>query len=169
MARLKSLTYPGETILLHEERSLGEITARVAASFAAAAALFKVSYHGTELFGRWLDNLGGTIGLVAGLVAIVLLAMYWPVIFALPFGRLLSVLRPDHWRVAVTDQRVLLRRGLLGRGHDEMMRLDIETCLYDRAEGKILLTGTGRELAIACNQRQAGRILAALGYDEAGA
>ena len=103
---------------------------------------------------------------------------FWPlvavlivlfIITILPGYAFTSLFSFDHWRVAVTDQRVLVRHGWRNIRRDEMMRHDIEACLYDRAEGRILLTGAGSELAIACSQRQAGRILAALGYDEAGA
>lgn len=169
MARLKSPIYPGETVLLREDRSFGEIAARMAVQFAGAGGLFMALYYGYEHIDRWLNSLVGMVGPLIGLLVVVLLVGYWPMTFIKPFKWLPTILRPDHWRIAVTDQRVLVRRGLLGRGHDEMMRYDIKTCLYDRAEGKIVLTGAGRELAIACSQRQAGRILAALGYDEAGA
>ncbi len=168
MARLKSLIYPGETILLREERSVGEIAARVVVLFAATGGLFMALYRGIGHIGRWLDSMGGMISLLTGLFAIFLLAVYWPVILTLPFDWLLSKLRSDHWRIAVTDQRVLVRRGLLGGGHNEMMRYDLEDCRYDRASGKIVLTGSGRELAIDCSQAQAVRILKALGRDEAG-
>ena len=166
MVRLKPLIYPGETILLREERSLGEIAVRVFAPFAGAGGLFYAVYYGIGHIGGWLDSMGGMISLFAGLFAIFLLAVYWPVILALPFDWLLSRRRSDHWRIAVTDQRVLVRRGLMGGGHEEMMRYDIENCLHDRAGGKILLTGADHELAIACGQPQMGRILKALGRDE---
>lgn len=167
MARLKTLLYPGETVLLREERSFGEIAARVFVLFAAAGVLLTALYRAIGHIGRWLDSLGGTISLLTGILGLFLLAVFGPAILGLPFDRLLPRRSSDHWRIAVTDRRVLVRRGLLGRGHDEMMRYDIENCLHDRARGKIVLTGAGRELAIACNQRQAGRILAALGRDEA--
>lgn len=168
MARLKRLLYPGETILLREERSFGDVVARVFVSFAAVGVSFMALHRGIGHIGPWLDSLGGTISLLTGILAIFLLVVFWPVILGLPFDLLLARRSSDHWRVAVSDQRVLVRRGLLGRGHDEMMRYDIETCLYARAEGKIVLTGAGRDLAIACNQRQADRVVAALGYPEAG-
>jgi hypothetical protein len=106
--------------------------------------------------------LPGVWKLIAVLAILLLLTI-------LPGYAFTSLFSFDHWRVAVTDQRVLLRHGWRNIRRDEMMRHDIENCLYDRAGGKILLTGADRKLAIACNQRQAGRILAALGYDEAGA
>lgn len=168
MARLKSLLYPGETVLLRLERPFWDIAVRVAAPFVVAVLLFEIMVRDFKYIERWVVSLGIT-GLAISLIALLLVMAFWHLLWATPFDWLLRKRRPDHWRIAVTDQRVMVRRGSLGGRLDEMMRHDIETCLYDRAEGKILLAGAGRELAIPCNQRQAGRILAALGYDAAGA
>lgn len=112
-------------------------------------------------FNKWLNLLPGFWPLVPLLFALVL----WT---ALPGYALVGFFIFDHWRVAITNQRVLARHSWRNIRRDEMARHDIENCLHDMTGGKIVLTGAGRELAIACNQRQAPRILAALGYDEAG-
>jgi hypothetical protein len=159
MAQLKSLFQPGETELLREGQSVVAILAwMMAPTVPLAIAIWLIS--NVELFNQFTDILILIFG-----AFLALFLFFGGLQFLIDFAFI--GLSFDHWRVAVTDRRVLVRRGLLGRGHDEMMRYDIETCLYDRAEGKVVLTGADRELAIPCNQRQAGRILAALGHEEA--
>lgn len=160
MARLKKLLYPGETELLREGRSVFTILAWLVAPAAPLALAVWLMSH-VELTNQFLDVLVIIFGAFAALF-----------LFLGGFQFLMDFafigLTFDHWRIAVTDQRVLVRRGLLGANHDEMARYDIENCLHDRTGGKIVLTGAGRELAITCSQRQAARILQALGRDEAG-
>jgi hypothetical protein len=160
MARLKRLLYPGETELLREGRSVFAILAwLVAPAVPLVLAIWFMSH--VELTNQFLDVLKVIFG-----VFVALFLFVGGFQFLMDFA-LIGVFF-DHWRIAVTDQRVLVRRGLMGASHDEMARYEIENCLYDRAGGKIVLSGAGRELAIDCSQAQAGRILKALGRDEAG-
>lgn len=64
-------------------------------------------------------------------------------------------------------ERLLARHRWRNIHRDEMVRYDIENCLYAKAGGKIVLTDAGHELGIDCSQAQAGRILKALGREEA--
>ncbi len=165
MVPLHTILFPGETVLLRLRRPLWGILFRVTLHSLPPLALFVavgLSQEALDRITEWANLLPGYWPIVAVLVVLFLLTI-------LPGYAFTNFFSFDHWRVAVTDRRVLVRHGWRNIRRDEMMRHDIETCLYDRAEGKILLTGAGRELAIACNQRQVGRILAALGYDEAGA
>lgn len=166
MARLKSLLYPGETVLLRLERPFWDIAARVTAPFVAAGVLFKIVFNSFNDIERWVVSLG-IAGIVISLIALLLAMALWHLLWAMPFDWLFRKRRPDHWRIAVTDQRIMVRRGPLGGRLDEMMRHDIETCIHNRAGGKIVLAGAGRELAIACNPRQADRILEALAFETA--
>lgn len=161
MARLKKLLYPCETELLREGRSVFAILAWLVAPAAPLALVLWLMSH-VELTNQFLDILIIIFGVFAALF-----------LFLGGFQFLMDFafigLSFDHWRIAVTNRRVLVRRGLMGASHDEMARYEIENCLHDRAGGKIVLAGAGRELAIDCSQAQAGRILKALGRDEAGA
>lgn len=160
MARLKSLIYPGETLLLREGRSVVAILAWLIAPAVPLALMIWLVSH-VEAFNAFLGILTLLFGALIGIF-----------LFLGGFQFLMDFafigLSFDHWRIAVTDRRVLVRRGLLGGSHDEMARHDLEGCRYDRAGGKIVLTGANRELAIGCSQPQAARILKALGRDEAG-
>lgn len=160
MARLKNLLYPDETELLREGRSVFTILAWLVAPAAPLALAVWFMSH-VELTNQFLDVLKVIFG-----IFVALLLFLGGFQFLMDFAFI--GLAFDHWRIAVTDQRVLVRRGLMGASHDEMARHDIENCLYDRTGGKIVLTGAGRELAIDCSQAQAERILKALGRDEAG-
>lgn len=100
--------------------------------------------------------------------ALVMLGYYFLPIFIVPVAIVLAIMWVRFPAWAITERRVLLRRGLLGAGHDEMARHDIGTCLYDKAGGRIVLTGGDRELTIACNQRQAGCAVAVLGSNDHG-
>lgn len=160
MAQLKNLLLPGETELLREGRSVFAILALLVAPAVPLALVIWFMSH-VELTNQFLDVLKVIFGVFAALF-LFLGGLQFLMDFAF-IG-----LSFDHWRIAVTDQRVLVRRGLLGASHDEMARHEIENCLYDRAGGKIVLAGASRELAIDCSQAQAGRILKALERDEAG-
>jgi hypothetical protein len=163
MVPLRMVLFPGETVLVRLRRPLWGILIRVGLHSLPPLALFAavgLSQEALDRITEWVNLLPGFWPLVAGLAVLTVLTI-------LPGYAFASLFSFDHWRVAITDRRVLLRHDWRSIRRDEMMRHDIENCLYDRASGKILLTGVGRELAIACNQRQAGRILAALGRDEA--
>lgn len=90
---------------------------------------------------------------------------------AVPFLILANTELQKHaWLVAVTDRRILHRdRGdfTLVESMDlkELAEISRETIMTKL----ILRGGDGQELAIRCDPEEAGRILAALGYDEAGA
>lgn len=165
MVPLRMVLSPGETVQLRLRRPLWGILLRIGLHSLPPLALFAavgLSQEALDRVTEWANLLPGYWPLIAVLGVLLLLTI-------LPGYAFTSLYSFDHWRVAVTDRRVLIRHGWRNIRRDEMMRHDIETCLYDRAEGKVLLTGAGRELAITCSQRQAGRILAALGHDEAGA
>lgn len=155
---LRKKLEPGERVALRLRRSIPASLAWIAMP-AVPLLLMLVLTNYPEAINAWLD-------LFPGLMAIFALVLFL-MVFQLSFDISWFGVFFDHWRIVVTDRRVLLRRGLLGGRHDEIARHEIENCLYDRAGGKILLTGAGRDLAIACSQRQAGRILKALGRDEA--
>lgn len=161
MIRLNIILSQGETVLLQLRRPLPGILFRVAMRALPPLAPFAAVIIWPETLERvteWLNLLPDFWPLI-GLVVVLLFITTLP-------GYALFSLSIDHWRVAITDQRVLARHSWRNIHRDEMARHDIESCLYDRAGGKITLTGAVRELAIACNQRQASRILKALGRDE---
>lgn len=165
MVPLRMILSPGEIVQLRLRRPLWGILFRVGLHSLPPLALFAAVGLSQDALDRITERanlLPGFWKLIAGLAVLLLLTI-------LPGYALTSLFSFDHWHVAVTERRVLVRHGGRNIRRDEMMRHDIEACLYDRAEGRIVLFGDGRALAIACNQREAGRILAALGYDEAGA
>jgi len=164
MVPLRMVLFPGETVLARLRRPLWGILFRVGLHSLPPLALFAavgLSQEALDRITEWANLLPGIWKLIAGLAVLTVLT-------TLPGYAFASLFSFDHWGVAITDRRVLLRHGWRNIRRDEMARHDIETCLYDPAGGRVLLAGAGRDLAIACNQRQADRILAALGYPEAG-
>ena len=162
---LRMALFPDETVLARLRRPLWGILFRVAMHSLPPLVLVAVVALSRDALDRiveWANLLPGIWPLVA---VVLVLSLLVPVLLGYAFTGFFSL---DHWRVAVTDRRVLVRHDWRNSRYDEMMRDDIETCLHDRAAGRILLSGGGRELAIACNRRQAGGILAALGYGDAG-
>lgn len=158
-AGLRKKLAPGERVLLRVRRSIPTIMAWTAMPALPMLVMLLLMNH-PEAVNAWLGLFSGVMVIVALLLFLLVVQLSIDISW---FGVFF-----DHWRIAVTDKRILVRRGLLGARHDEMARPEIESCFHDRTGGKIVLSGAGRELAIACNQRQADRILAALGYDEAG-
>lgn len=156
---LKKKLGPGERVALRLRRSILATLAWTAMPAAPMLLMFALARH-PEIINAWLDLFSGIMTFMALILFVMALQLSIDISW---FGVFF-----DHWRVAITDRRVLVRRGFLGARYDEMARHDIENCQYDGVGGKIVLTGAGRELAIACSQAQAGRILKALGRDEAG-
>lgn len=79
---------------------------------------------------------------------------------ALPFLLLLFWL--NRWQAAVTDRRVLVRRGFFRATHDEIALTEVEGVRHDWDGQQLTLTGNGRDLAINCSGRAAVRLLEAL-------
>lgn len=79
---------------------------------------------------------------------------------ALPFVLLLFWW--NRWRAAVTDRRVLVRRGFFGATHDEIALTDVEDVRHDWDAEQLTLTANARELTIHCDGRAAARLLEAL-------
>ena len=158
-AGLRKKLAPGERVLLRVRRSIPAIMVWTAVPALPMLVMLLLMNH-PEAVNAWLELFSGVMVIVAFLLFLLVVQLSFDISW---FGVFF-----DHWRIAVTDKRILVRRGLMGARHDEMARHEIENCLHDRTGGKIVLTGAGRELAIACSQRQAGRILQALGRDEAG-
>ena len=79
---------------------------------------------------------------------------------ALPFVLLLFWW--NRWQAAVTDRRVLVRRGFFDATHDEIALAEVENVRHDWDAQQLTLTGSGRDLAIHCGGRAAARLLEAL-------
>jgi hypothetical protein len=137
MVPLRMTLFPGETVQFRLRPPLWGILFRVGLHSLPPLALFAavgLSQDALDRITEWANLLPGVWKLIAVLAVLLLLTI-------LPGYAFTSLFSFDHWRVAVTDQRVLLRHGWRNIRRDEMMRHDIENCLYDRAGGKILLTG----------------------------
>jgi len=151
---LRKILQPGERVLLRLRRPTAAILAwTVAPALPLLVLVLLLAYP---------DALNALLGLFSGLMTIVVFLLFM-ILLQVSFSMSWSGLLFDHWRIAVTDRRVLLKRGLLGLRRDEMARADIETYAHDRAGGTLTLTGAGREVVIACSQAQAQLILAVLG------
>jgi hypothetical protein len=79
---------------------------------------------------------------------------------ALPFVFLAFWL--NRWQAAVTDRRVLVRRGFFSAKHDEIALTEVADVRHDWDAQRLTLTGNGRDLAIHCGGRAAARLLEAL-------
>lgn len=147
---------PGERVVLRLRRPLPAILAWVAVPVLPFAAMFLLLQY-PEIINAWLGLFPGAMALLAVLALIILLQ------FSIDFAWLsLFTLFFDHWRIAITDRRVLVRRGLLGFGHDEIARGKGCRAEYDVAGGRLVLwTGSGK-LAFRCGETDAFRIVAAL-------
>jgi len=151
---LRRILLPGERVLLRLRRPTAAIVAwTIAPALPLLVVLLLLAYP---------DALSALLGQFSGLMTIVVLLLFM-ILLQVSFSMSWIGLFFDHWRIAVTDRRVLVRRGLLGLRRDEMARADIETHAHDRAGGMLVLTGAGHELVIACSQAQVELILAALG------
>jgi hypothetical protein len=149
---LRRILLPGERVLLRLRRPAAAILAwTVAPALPLLIVILLLAFP---------DALDMLFGLFSGLMTIVALLLFI-ILLELAFSISWAGLFFDHWRIAVTDWRVLVRRGLLGAGREEITRADIETRIYDRAGSKLVLAGAGRELVIACSLAQAGRIMKA--------
>ena len=110
-----------------------------------------------DILNAWLDLLPGILSILALLLFVLL--------FQFSFDISWIGLFFDHWRVAVTDRRILVRRGILGTRHDEMARDDIESVRYDPAARRLFIAGGGDEIEIRCFDDEAERIRRALGSE----
>jgi hypothetical protein len=68
----------------------------------------------------------------------------------------------NRWQAAVTDRRVLVRRGFFSAKHDEIALTEVADVRHDWDAQRLTLTGNGRDLAIHCGGRAAARLLEAL-------
>lgn len=151
---LRKILQPGERVLLRLRRPAAAIVAwTIAPALPLLVVLLLLAYP---------DALNALLGLYSGLMAIVVLLLFI-ILLEVSFSMSWIGLFFDHWRIAVTDRRVLVRRGLLGMRRDEMARAAIENHAHDRAAGTLTLTGAGRRLVIACSRTEAGQLLKALG------
>lgn len=66
------------------------------------------------------------------------------------------------WQVAVTDRRVLVRRGFYAVTHDEIALDEITDVSHDWDAGLLVLSGPGRSLEVPCDDRAAAKILETL-------
>lgn len=150
---LRKILLPGERVVLRLRRPAAAILAwTVAPALPLLIVILLLAFP---------DALDMLLGLFSGFMTIVALLLFI-ILLQISFGISWIGLLFDHWRVAVTDRRVLVRRGLLGAGREEIARTDIETRIHDRAGGRLVLAGAGREIVIACSLAQAGRIMKAL-------
>ena len=79
---------------------------------------------------------------------------------ALPFVLLLFWW--NRWQAAVTDRRVLVRRGFFRAAHDEIALAEVADVRHDWDAQRLTLAGNARELTIHCGGRAATRLLEAL-------
>jgi len=94
----------------------------------------------------------------------------WPV--AIAFAGFLLFLIPldvfllgrwlERWRVAVTDRRVLQRKGPFGLRRIELDLSRLEDIQHDWRNGRLILATTNRILSIRCDEAVAQEILKAL-------
>ncbi len=136
---------PGERVLLRDPAWLGFYgVALLATSVIAVATLYLLSgrFRGepiSDLSGMWLF-LGGTAGLTAGLMA------------------LLQAVR-DRW--AITDRRVVARRGALRRTVEAVRRERVDRTALDGDD--LLVHGEGRTMRLDLSGVRDAALQAALG------
>lgn len=65
-------------------------------------------------------------------------------------------------RIAITNRRILVRRGIAWRRHEAMALRDISTFDYNPKSRTLLLYGNGRVLEFYCDIRTRARIIGAV-------
>lgn len=93
------------------------------------------------------------------------LGVMLPMMSAILLPDLVASWRRRGWWVAVTDERLLLRRWHEPGRYDAVAPENIERAEYDRKQGPFILHCVDRTLFLTCTKWSARRILKALGRD----
>lgn len=145
MAALRRIMAEGETIALRVPTALE----RSQHAILAGVGLPILALETPHLFGFYYPD-GDSFWLAIKLLTAV--------------GMVFMVLQ--YWRyrleIAVTDRRILVRRGISWRRHDAMDLRDVSTFDYNPKSRTLVLYGNGRILEIRCNLNTGARIVVAI-------
>lgn len=92
-----------------------------------------------------------------------LFAIMMPILFAILLPEMVASWRRRGWWIAVTNERLFLRRWHEPGRYDIVAIGDIDWTEYDRKRARLTFHCGDRDLFLTCSKRSARRILAALG------